>query len=166
MARSGRIAAVTAGVIACGALFGAAAAALAALIGLLATGEHAAAEIPGLLAGAALAGAVLGAPLLPLVGWLFLRRVPVGLAALGTFACTAAGGVLGWILSNGSDEVWASSVGQLLRGLRPAHAALGAVTGFVLAAILLRIHSGAAGRAAHELSRVPRRIEHQPIIRG
>jgi hypothetical protein len=74
-------------------------------------------------------GALLGGVLLPITAWLFLRRVPIGLAVLGTLLGTVVGGALGWILFSGAD--------QIRGGLA------GAFAGFALSALLLRLLASA-----------------------
>ena len=62
--------------------------------------------------------------LLPLAGWLLMRRVPLGRAVLWTIVGTILGGLVGWFTPLGSDAVYRS----LLSGL----------AGFALAVLLLR----------------------------
>lgn len=129
MSRPLRIAAVTAGLLAAGALAGAVAANVALLVAARLT--HAplplGARQPMLFV--AMVGALFGGVLLPLTAWLFLRRVPIGLALLGTLLGTIAGGVAGWVLLLGGDPI-NGGVG-------------GAVAGFALAALLLRLRASA-----------------------
>lgn len=44
----------------------------------------------------AMFGAPAGATLLPIAAWTIMRRVPFGVAFLGTATATALGGILGW----------------------------------------------------------------------
>jgi hypothetical protein len=129
MSRPLRIAAVTAGLLAGGALAGAVAAAVALAVALAVTGE--ARDLgAGPLLFAATLGALFGGVLLPVTAWLFLRRVPIGLAVLGTVVGTIVGGVVGWTVHLGGDAinsgVW------------------GALAGFALAALLLRLRASAS----------------------
>ena len=138
MNRTGRILAVTAGLIAGGALFGALAAVVALLIGVAAT-DHLRdvmnAELLELVAGV---GAVFGGVLFPTAGFVVLRRVPLGLALLGTLVGAVAGGVTGWML-RGQDI------------MQVYHAIIGALIGFLAATIALRL---TAGRVRREPIRV------------
>lgn len=138
MNRTGRILAVTAGLIAGGALFGALAAVVALMIGVAAT-DHLRdvmnAELLELVAGV---GAVFGGVLFPTAGFVVLRRVPLGLALLGTLVGAVAGGVTGWML-RGQDI------------MQVYHAIIGALIGFLAATIALRL---TAGRVRREPIRV------------
>lgn len=127
--RTVRIAAVTGGLLVAGAIAGAVAADLAYVIAM-------ALENPGpwlmdveplLFVGSL--GALLGGVLLPITAWLFLRRVPIGLAVLGTLLGTVVGGALGWVLFSGAN--------QIRTGLA------GAFAGFALSALLLRLFASA-----------------------
>ena len=69
-------------------------------------------------------GALVGAPLAPLAGWLLLRHVPLGQAILVTGLGTIAGGVIG---------LTARVTGDAIRG-----AIICGVFGFVVAAVYLR----------------------------
>jgi len=119
-----RILAVTAGLAAGGALFGALAGALAIAILLTLFGEASSIFDIGLLPLAARIGATLGAVLLPLAGWLLMRRVPLGRALTGTVVGTVAGGVLGAVLLT------------FLLGI--GGPVLGAILGFLCAVLSLR----------------------------
>jgi len=121
----GRILAVTAGLLAGGALFGAIAAVLALVVSSALTDGFAWATEPVALVFAAVAGAAIGAPLFPAAGWLLLRRVPLGIAMIGSMAGTVVGGVGGWLLARGNDPMTTPVVGAML--------------GFVFAAILMRL---------------------------
>jgi len=129
MNRPLRIAAVTAGLLVAGALVGAVAAAIALAVAVSLTGTPLPITHSGALEFAAMVGAVYGGGLLPVTAWIFLRRVPIGLALLGLLLGTIAGGVLGWIVHPDGDMansgVW------------------GAMLGFALAALLLRLRASA-----------------------
>ncbi len=133
MNRTGRILAVTAGLIAGGAIFGGVAAIAALLIGASVT------EGPGLnlLDGSLLAfvfgvGALFGGLLFPVTCWVLLRRVALGLALLGTVVGTIAGGTVGWLLpAHDVDQVY--------------NAVIGAVVGFLIATVLLRVLASRTG---------------------
>lgn len=90
-----RILAVTVGLAAGGALFGALAGAVTMAILLVVFGEAATMFDTGFIPLAARIGAMLGAVLLPIAGWLLMRRVPLGRALTGTLMGTVTGGVLG-----------------------------------------------------------------------
>ena len=134
MNRTGRIAAVTAGLILGGAIFGGIAAVVALLIGAAVTAG------PGLnlLEGSLLAfvfsvGAFFGGFLFPTACWVLLRRVALGLALLGTVAGTVAGGIVGWLLpAHDIDQVY--------------NAVIGAVVGFLVATVLLRVLASRTGQ--------------------
>ncbi|HET7462232.1 MAG TPA: hypothetical protein VFJ82_13330 [Longimicrobium sp.] len=120
----GRVAAVTAGLMLAGGLFGGAAAAAGAAIALSITPV-------GLYGGmavtvATLIGGALGAPLLPATSWLLLRRVPLGLSWLGTTLGAVVGGLAGWFAAlamQGDPVTWPI---------------LAALAGFFTAVIVLR----------------------------
>lgn len=135
MNRNLRIAAVTGGLLVAGAVAGAIAADVALLIAaaLDGNGPELIGLEPMLFVGSV--GALLGGVLLPITAWLFLRRVPIGLAVLGTLLGTVVGGALGWILFSGD---------QIRGGLG------GAFAGFALSALLLRLRASAP--------RVPRAV--------
>jgi hypothetical protein len=124
MARLTRILAVTAGLCVLGGIAGALAGAVVAqLVVLLLDGPRALLDFQVLGIGATI-GAPLGAALLPLAGWLLMRHVPLGRAALGTIAGTIVGGLLGWFLPVGTDDL-----GRSL---------LGGAAGFTIAVLALR----------------------------
>ena len=129
-----RAVAVTAGLSAAGAMFGAAAGATALGIVLaLSDGFHALREL-AVLAVPGVLGGVIGAICAPLAGWLLLRRIPLGRAFLGLTVGTVVGGVVGWYLVpqvNGHTD--ALSIFNLI--IRPV---LGATLGFLSAAFLMR----------------------------
>ena len=117
------ILAVTAALLAGGALFGglAGAVALTLVLALFGTFNW------GLLLVAAQMGAVLGAVLLPIAGWTLLPRVPLWRVFTGTIAGTVIGGLLGTVLG-----FLLYPVGLLVGPV------LGAILGFLCAAIRLR----------------------------
>ena len=129
MNRNLRIAAVTGGLLVAGAIAGAIAADVAFLIAVAVdgSGSELIALDPLLFVGAL--GALLGGVLLPITAWLFLRRVPLGLAVLGTLLGTVVGGALGWILFSGTDQIRAGLAG--------------AFAGFALSTLLLRLLASA-----------------------
>jgi hypothetical protein len=129
MNRSLRIAAVTAGLLLAGAVAGAVAADVAVAIALAITGSPIRAAGFEPLMFVAVVGALFGGVLLPVTAWLFLRRVPLGLALLGTLAGTVVGGVLGWVFP---------PMGDMVQG-----GVIGAVAGFALAALVLRLRASA-----------------------
>ncbi|HEX6750126.1 MAG TPA: hypothetical protein VF092_22720 [Longimicrobium sp.] len=132
MNRTGRILAVTAGLIVGGAVFGGLAA-LAALLIAFALTEGMPIDVPTdvyeMVFGV---GALFGGVLFPVTCWVLLRRVALGLALLGTVVGTIAGGTVGWLLpAHDIDQVYNSVIG--------------AVIGFLIATVLLRV---LASRAA------------------
>jgi len=92
----------------------------------------------GLIAVGAAAGAGLGAVLAPLTSWVFLRRVPLGKALLQTTVGTTAGAALGLALDG---------AGLMLRTGVPA-GLIGAIAGFLAAAVRLRFASRTTAREA------------------
>jgi hypothetical protein len=129
MNRTTRIVAVTVGLLAAGAVAGAVAADAALfLASALDGGGVALNDWEPLLVVAAI-GALFGGVLLPITAWLFLRRVPLGLALLGTVVGTIVGGALGWIVRLGSNEIQGG--------------VMGAFAGFAVAALLLRLRASA-----------------------
>lgn len=124
-----RILGITAALLACGAIFGALAAVVAAAVAFNITEGPPFSLYGEVYVIAAMAGAALGGVLLPTACWLLLRRVPLGLAFLGTVLGTVVGGVLGWVLGH--------DVGLLFGPIA------GAVLGFLLATILLRLRFSA-----------------------
>lgn len=135
MDRSLRIAAVTGGLLVAGAVAGAVAADVAVAIALALTdGPVALHGSAGPLLFVAMVGAGFGGVLLPVTAWIFLRRVPLGLALLGTLLGTIVGGVLGWVVQPYGDVIDSG--------------VLGAVAGFALGALLLRVLASAPPRQA------------------
>jgi hypothetical protein len=74
------------------------------------------------------AGALVGAVALPIVGWLFLRRVPIWLSAVATITGAVVGGV--------SGEWWRP---YNLFSPDPPSALIGIPLGFLVTAVVLRI---------------------------
>jgi hypothetical protein len=99
----------------------------------------------GRIAAGAGAGAGLGAVLAPLTSWVFLRRVPLGMALLQTTVGTTAGAVIGLGLD---------SAGLLLRTNVPA-GLVGAIAGFLAAAVRLRFAARTPTREAGTQSSRP-----------
>src|SRR5690242_20736353 len=98
MGRARRILLVTVGLAIFGAVAGAIAGAFVAALGVaLKQGPLGPVDF-AVAAMGALFGAPLGAVLLPVAGWLLMRRVPLGRAMLGTMLGTNAGGLIGWLL--------------------------------------------------------------------
>ena len=127
MGRARRILAITAGLVAFGAVAGAIAGALVAMLGVaIRWGPWDAADL-GLAAVGAGFGAPLGAVLLPAAGWLLMRHVPLGRAMLGTTLGTIAGGLVGWVFPSRMDQVNRTLLAGFL--------------GFVLAVVVLRLAS-------------------------
>jgi hypothetical protein len=97
------------------------------------------------VAGGATAGAALGAVLAPLTSWVFLRRVALGTALLQTTVGTTLGAAIGLGLD---------SAGLMLRTGVPA-GLVGAIAGFLAAAIRLRFAKRTTVREAGTLSSRP-----------
>jgi hypothetical protein len=123
---------VTLALLAAGAAFGALAGVVTLAIAALVNGEFRALADIGAFGLAAYLGAILGAPLFPIVGWLLLRRVPLGHAVLGSVVGTVLGGIIGWMTRAGGDEV----NGAVFVG----------AAGFLLAALCLRAWDSVAPR--------------------
>src|SRR5688572_6079865 len=79
-----RVLGVTAALLACGAVFGALAAVVAAAVAFNITDGPPFSLYAEIYVIAAVVGAAMGGVLLPAACWLLLRRVPLGLAFLGT----------------------------------------------------------------------------------
>jgi hypothetical protein len=137
-----RILAVTAGLVAGGALFGALAGAVAITILAALLGWRG--GVSFLVLEAARKGAVLGAVLLPIAGWTLLRRVPLWRTLTGTIVGTVIGSLVGLVVLT----VIAYPIGVFIGPV------LGAIVGFLCAAIRLR-RSFAVAREAEPI-RVPR----------
>jgi hypothetical protein len=118
-----RIAAVTAGLMVAGGVFGTIAGMAVLMAWGLAEGDAIGLADLGPLLGLSLVlGGGLGAVLGPLSAWLLMRHVPLGVAVGGTTLGTLAGGVIGLIAT--ADPFVAMSYG---------------VAGFGISAIALRI---------------------------
>jgi hypothetical protein len=129
MNHSLRIVLVNAGLLVAGALFGALAGMAALAVAVALTEGLRDALDPEVLVFGAFVGALFGGVLFPSAMWLLLRRVPLGLAVLGTVAGTVAGGVLGWVLP------FPALGNEVARGL------WGGVLGFACACLLLRLRA-------------------------
>jgi len=125
----GRIAAVTAGLAAAGALVGGACAPLALAALLVAMKARGALGDGALYLSAGLVGAGIGAVGAPTVAWTLLRRVPLGRAIGVTALGAAVGAALGAVAHGGTRGV----SGQFVLG-----GIYGALAGFVVAALALR----------------------------
>ena len=123
MRQPARIALVTLGLIAAGALLGALAGVAAISLGFVSTTGITRSDADILLFVAEI-GAVLGAALGPAVAWLLLRHVPLGRALAGTTLGAVLGGAATWIAQAPFFPLW------------------GALGGFLLAAVLLRVYAG------------------------
>lgn len=121
MSRVERIVVATLALAGAGALAGALVGAVALPFSMLVT--QAGNPAAGVVIGAFL-GAPFGTILAPVLGWLLLRRAPIGRMFVQCGAGSAIGGVVGW--------VGAVSIAAPLGGL------MGACTGCVVAALLLR----------------------------
>lgn len=124
MTRVARILAVTAGLGVAGAALGAVASVVAVL---LATAVTEARPLPlhlDVLAFVAGFGAVFGVIAAPAGGWLLMRHVPLGRAMLWCVIGTVVGGVIFWTVPLGHDQI--------------GRAIIGAVAGFLIAAVALR----------------------------
>jgi hypothetical protein len=146
--RLGRIIAVTVGLSVAGAIFGALAAVMGLVVLTVLSGGGAPmldmAVIPAIL------GASLGAVGAPAIAWLLLRYVPLGKAIAWSTVGTAAGGVVGWLLATVLDRASPgidTAVGSQVRG-----AILGAIAGFLAAALILRLRA-ARGKASSTAGR-------------
>jgi len=135
-----RILAVTAGLVAGGALFGSlsAAVAITLLMALLRGGVW----TPFLLAAVRI-GAQLGAVLLPIAGWTLLRRVPLWRTLTGTIVGTVTGSIVGTVVVGMPLYPFGLTIGPVF----------GAIAGFLWAAIRLRRRFPAV--AVAERIRVP-----------
>ena len=134
MTRFRRILAITSGLVGLGAGAGAVAGtAVAMVIGVIEGGLRELIDFELAAFGAAY-GAVLGAVLLPIAGWLLMRRVPLGRALLGTTLGTIAGGLVGWFAPMHGDQF--------------ERALLCAFIGFGVAVVRLRRAAARAGVSA------------------
>jgi len=137
LARIGRIVAVTAALSVVGALFGALAGAAALALSLLVTGSGGLGSVASTaFLYAALIGAALGALGAPAAAWLLLRHVPIGKAifwsGLGA-TVGGAGGLLATVALQAGDEI--------------RNAVLGAIAGFLVAALVLRLRAPRLARS-------------------
>lgn len=107
-----RILGVTVGLSAAGALCGALAGAAALTASLWLEHDPFAVSI-GVVVGAIL-GAPLGALTAPILGWGFLRRVPLGPMFVQMSAGTTIGGVIGWITVAGDARVTSGLLGAVI----------------------------------------------------
>ncbi|HSU16101.1 hypothetical protein [Longimicrobium sp.] len=138
MKRKLRSLSVTVGLIVGGAAFGAVTAVLALAIAMAITGQLGNLSTVGLLGFVTAVGAVLGMAFYPAAVWMLMRRVPVWIALLGTGAATVAGGVTGWMIP-ARDPFQAILIGATSEASAVLDATAGAVIGFLVAAVLLRI---------------------------
>jgi hypothetical protein len=90
-----RVVLVALGLIPAGAVAGALAGALGAMILVTATEGFRAADTPLVLGVAGMMGSILGAVILPVAGFTLLRYVPLGRALAETIIATALGGAIG-----------------------------------------------------------------------
>jgi len=120
-----RVAVVTAGLAVGGAVAGGVSGALALQIVFAISGDPLGLADGFELAFAALTGAFIGFFLAPSVGWLLLRRVPLGRAFGGLVLGTVLGGLAGWFLP-GNDDLMTQPV-------------LAACAGLLIAALLMRL---------------------------
>lgn len=126
MSRVARIALVTFALMPIGAMLGAVAGMVALGIAAQLTENIFLSLLSlGALQFAGVIGAVLGAVALPLTAWLLLRRVALGLVFGVLLAATIAGGIAGWILPLGDDDIQG--------GVQ------GAIAGYLVAAVALWI---------------------------
>jgi hypothetical protein len=125
--RAIRVALITAGLMAAGAVFGAVAGVAAAWM-LMEAGFRVFLWEGAIFLFAAFRGAELGAVLGPAAAWLLMRHVPLGLAVGGTTVGAIAGGALGLLLGGPG-------------GMFP-----GGIAGFALSALFLRIRVPSGGR--------------------
>ena len=124
-----RVALVALGLIPAGAVAGALAGAIGAMIWVTAAEGHRAAPIPPLLGVAGIVGSILGAVILPVAGFTLLRYVPLGRALAETIVATALGGAIGvqllgtWWLAGPlvGYEVAATRLWALARRTRERH---------------------------------------------
>lgn len=141
-----RVLAVTAGLAAGGALFGALAGAAAISILLAIVGFWGDDQATDFILLAARLGAGLGAVLLPIAGWLLMRRVPLWRALIGTIVGTMVGGILGTVFLTFILGPITGSV-------------VGAILGFLWATISLRRRFSPAVEA-RRIEVPPRRLDY------
>ena len=101
MSKITRVLSITVGMVGLGAVAGALAGAVVATLVVVVTGIG---DLSDGVVGAFF-GAPLGAVLLPIAGWLSMRRVPIGRALLVTMLGTIAGGLLGWFAPMPVDQI-------------------------------------------------------------
>lgn len=135
--RAARIVAVTAGLALAGAALGAVTSVVALLLAALLTEGlplplHR--DVLGFVAGF---GAACGTVAAPAGGWLLLRHVPLGRTMLWSVIGTVAGGVLSWTLPLGHDQI--------------GRAVMGAIVGFLAAALFLRWTTPRTGKSVPAL---------------
>ena len=121
MTRLGRILVVTIGLVGAGIVFGALAGGTAfALVVMLADGRIS----TELFEIGALFGAPLGGITAPLLGWLLLRRVPLGRMFLVCSVGTAIGGVAGWFATSAGGAIIVNPLAGVFIGCLMAAIAL------------------------------------------
>lgn len=123
-----RRAKITLGIAALGAIGGAAAGGMSAVVvAAIIDGTMRSIFSASLFAVGAEIGAPLGTLLLPLAAWTLLRRVSFGRAILGTVPGTLAGGLAGWFITMDTSAIFRSIAGGVI--------------GFVAAAVLMRVRA-------------------------
>lgn len=132
MTRAARIIAVTAGLGVAGAVLGAVASVVAILLATALTDELPVPIHLDVLGFVAAFGAGVGIIAAPAGGWLLLRSVPLGRAMLWSVVGTVLGGVALWTVPIGHDQI--------------GRAVIGAVLGFLVAALILRRTAARAPR--------------------
>jgi hypothetical protein len=125
--RALRIAVVTAGLMAAGAVCGGVAGSITGAVWILLYAVH-----PDTLQFMALVGGVLGVLLGPAAAWLLMRHVPLWLALGGTTLGTTAGGVAGILFG------------------APGLMVIAALTGFAVSVICLRLETPLDGRLSRD----------------
>jgi hypothetical protein len=136
MPRFTRVIAVTIGLIAAGAIFGAAAGAVALAVAVALTEPISNVTDFGTLAFAAYFGALIGAAAAPTAGWLLLRRVPLGRAIAITTAGAVTGGIAGWLVAVALRSRFGGPLPLL--GDEVGFGLVGAGLGFATAAVIVR----------------------------
>jgi hypothetical protein len=129
MRRFWRVVSVTLWLSAAGALFGAIAGAIALGTSLLVTDNDT--SLFGVLFGALL-GAPYGAATAPIVGWIALRRVPLGRLFVGLAIGTTIGGIVGWITTTSDAGFFAPEADNGL---------IGAFVGCLVASLILHFRA-------------------------
>lgn len=150
MSRVGRIIAVTLGLSIAGAIFGAVAGVIALVVLIVLSGGAQDSRSPPILEMAvlpAMIGAGLGAVGAPAIAWLLLRYVPLGKAVAWSTVGSVVGGVAGWSLATVLDR--ANHAIDTGLATQAKGVILGAVAGFLAAALILRLRVRASrGRAS------------------